>query len=202
MEIVTWYSSLTQGKKYLLLGLVLAMVCSALTFHFTAKHYQAKYDALNEQFISYKTTHPDADENQREKAIIDKAILDKKNNVPVTETVGSETKTIIQYVEKTSKSDADIEVTNKAKPITVSYNGKTSELATTNTEKQTTDADGKVVITQQTAATIDIDSIVKREIANKILEDDHDKAVLERQKKQNAFWGTVAGFAIGSIAHK
>ena len=198
-SILGFYSILSDKHKGLFIGLflgvILALVCSVLTFHYTSTYYQNKLS-------TYQATHPDTGETKEEKALIDQAIKDKQNKVPLTETVGQGTTTEISYQAKTSKDDADVEVTNTIKPVVVSYNGKKEELKTITSENQTTGADGKVVITQQSSAVLDIDSIVKREIANTILEDEHQKAVLERQKKQNAFWGAVGGYVVGSMLHK
>ena len=45
---------------------------------------------------------------------------------------------------------------------------------------------------QETTATLDIDSIVNRQIANTILEKEKKERELERQKSQNLIWGIVS----------
>lgn len=203
MDIGSRFESLSGWKKHIIYVLVVGLIFSGLTYHFTAKHYEAKYETLNTEFTIYKASHPDANDTKTaEQTIIDKALNDKKNNVPVTENVGEETNTVIKYVPKETASDADVEITNTPKPVVVSYNGKTEELKTNTTESQSKTADGKVVVTQQSQATIDIDSIVNREIANKVLEDEHKEMVLKRQKTQQTFWGVVGGIAVGYLAHK
>ena len=205
-SFLTFYATLSDKQKGLtqglIMGVVLALICSVLTFHYTSSYYQDKCTQIENKLSAYQATHPDDGEAKKEQDLIAKAIADKQNKVPLTETVGQENTTEISYQAKTSKDYADVEVTNTIKPVVVSYNGKKQELKTVTSENQTVGADGKVVITQQSAAVLDIDSIVNREIANKVLEDDHDKAVLERQKKQNAFWGAVGGYVVGSMLHK
>jgi hypothetical protein len=181
--------------KYIGATILVALICSGITYHYTAKHYQEKYNALNAQFDAFKAEYSSVI-NEKEQAIIDKAIAEKKANTPVKEYLKGETVTQLQWVEKESKSDASVEINSKTNPIVVSYNGKKEELPTTTTEGKDI-KDGKVVVTQQTTATLDIDSIVNRQIANRILEDEHKEKVLKREKTQQTIWGTVAGFVIG-----
>lgn len=181
--------------RNVVVAIIIALVCSFVTYHYTAKHYQAKYDALNAEYTAFKAQYQ-AIVVEKENAIIAKAQADKAAKVPVVEYIKGDTVTEIQYVEKQSKNDADIEITNKAKPIIVSYNGQKEQLPTTTTEGKTI-ADGKTTITQETTATLDIDAIVNRQIANRIAEDDHKIAVLKRQKTQNLVWGIIGGAVIG-----
>jgi hypothetical protein len=189
--------------------IIFALVCSLLTYHYTAKHYQAKYNTLNEKYVAlnneytqFKSAISDT-EKEREDKIIAKAETDKQNKVPVVAPLFQDTTTTISYDSKQSKNDADVEITNTVNPVKVSYNGKTEELNTTTTEKQTTEG-GKVVVKQDTTTTIDIDSIVNRQIADriddynqKIKDLNHDKAVLKRQKTQQTIWGAIIGIGIG-----
>lgn len=202
MNILNGFNTLETWKKHCIYVFILVLITSALTYHYTAKHYQSEYDTLSAQFTTYKVNHPDTTELKTEQAIIDKALDDKKNNVPITEAVGTESTTTIQYVQKQSSNDADVEVTNAAKPISISYNGTISQLKTNTTETQSTTADGKVVINQQTSAVLDVTGIVNEKIANRILEDEHKEQVLKRQKTQQTVWGVVAGVAIGHFVKK
>jgi len=203
MNIFSRFSSLEAWKKHCIYIVILMLISSAVTYHYTAKHYQEKYDTLNSEYTNYKANHPDATETKTsEQAIIDKALNDKKNDTPVTETIGTESKTTIGYAQKQSADDADIEITNTANPVLISYNGKTEALKTTTSENQTTNADGKVVITQQTSAVLDITDTVNRAIAQRVLDDEHKEEVLRRQKTQQTVWGVVAGVAIGYAVKK
>jgi hypothetical protein len=203
MNTLGWYNSLTDTQKkwfkYFIIFLVSALLSAGLTYHLCSKHYNAKYEALNEEFIIYKANHPDSDENVREQEIIDKALQDKKNNVPLIAPIGTKETTSIYYTNKTSKDDADVEMESKPTGITVSYNGKKETLPTVNKETQEKTEDGKLVIKQEQAATLDVTSIVNREIANKELEHMHNEEVLKRQKKQQTFWGVVGGVALGCL---
>lgn len=205
MELLPWYNSLTSKQqsifKILLLILVVGLISSGLTYHYTKQHWSNKYDALQAQYDTYAANHPDSadDGPTAEDKIIAKALDQKKENVPVKETIGTTEKTVIYYTQKESKDDSDVQVTNKPQSISVSYNGKKQEIPTTNTEGQSIE-NGKLVVDQKQSATIDIDSIVNREIANKILEDEHKQAVLKRQKTQQTIWGTVIGVGIGYLA--
>ena len=55
---------------------------------------------------------------------------------------------------------------------------------------------------QETTATLDIDSIVNRQIANTILEKEKKERELERQKSQNLIWGVVGGYVVGKTLKK
>lgn len=183
--------------KYILATLVVALVFSGITYYYTAKHYQEKYDALNKEYTDFKAVYSDV-VKEKEDALIAVSLAEKKAKTPLIETVKGETQTIIQYVEKESSSDASIEISSKQNPISISYNGQKQELSTTTTEGKEI-KDGKVVVTQQSSATIDIDSIVKREIANTILDKDHEIAVLKRQKTQQTGWGFLIGVGAGAV---
>ena len=90
----------------------------------------------------------------------------------------------------------DVQIQNDPVKIAVSYNGKVEELKGSPNEKQKFE-NGKLVVDQTNVATIDIDSIVNREIANKVLEYEHMTQVKDRQKKQVGWWSGVGGFAAG-----
>ena len=198
--------AITINKTYLIIALVTAVLCSLVTYHFTAKYYSAKYDTLNEDYTNFKAQYSSI-VKEKEDAVIAQALAEKKAKTPVKELVKGDTVTEIQYVEKESKKDSGLEMTSTVDPVSVTYNGKTEELATKTTDGKEI-VDGKFVVTQKSSTTIDIDAIVKREIANRILEDEnqrllleHDKDVLKRQKLQNTIWGTVAGVAIGRLTN-
>jgi len=178
--------------------IIIALVCSIATYQYTAKYYQGKLDALNLEYNTFKATYATVIDD-KEKAVIAVAKAEKAAGVPLKEYIKGDTIVKTEYVEKATKNDASIEVTNKVNPIVVSYNGKKQELPTTNLDG-TAIVDGKTVITQETTSTLDIDSIVKREIANTVLGMEHEQAVLKRQKTQQTVWGTLIGVGVGYAA--
>jgi hypothetical protein len=183
--------------KFAIVAISVILLCCIATFAFTAKHYQAKYDALNAEYTAFKAKYSTI-EKEKEQAVIAQALAEKAAKTPLKEYIQGDTVTKFVYAEKESKDDATVEMNSTVNPIVVSYNGKKEELPTTTTEGKTIQ-DGKVVITQQTTSTLDIDSIVKREIANRILEDEHKQAVLKRQKTQQTGWGFVLGVVAGKL---
>lgn len=205
MKFLTWFNQLTDNQKSviktLILILVVGLLAAGLTYHYTNAHWEAKYSTLQNEYDVYRVNHPDTgDKLGNEQAVIDKALAEKAANVPLKEAVGLEGQTAISYQPKTTPKDSDVEINSDPTTISVSYNGKQEVIPTKTTTEQGVTDDGKVVVNQKQAATIDIDSIVNREIANKILEDDHKQMVLERQKKQQTFWGVVGGVAVGYLA--
>lgn len=180
---------------------IVALICfglGALTgFILTKNFYKEKLNEVNTELTNFKAQYSTVIK-EREEAIIAKALADQKAKTPVKEYVKGDTVTEIQYLPKESSSDADLSLTSKPMNLSFEYNGvKQPVNAVTSEGKQF--VDGKWVITQQTQATLNVDDIVNRQIANKINEEEHDKAVLKRQKTQQTFWGTVIGVGIGSF---
>ena len=205
MKLTTWYNQLTDTQKSvfktLILILVVGLLSAGLTYYYTNAHWETKYSTLQNEYDVYRVNHPDTgDKLGNEQAVINKALTEKEAKVPVKETIGLEGQTVIGYQPKSTPTDSDVEINSEPTTISVSYNGKQETIPTKSTTEQGVTTDGKVVVNQKQAATIDIDSIVNREIANKVLEDEHKQAVLERQKKQRTFWGVVGGLAVGYLA--
>jgi len=167
-------------------------------WYFTHKYYAPKLTTLQTEYDNFKAEYQTT-VDKGEQTIINKAIADKIAKKPVTEKVTNESSTSIEYTQKTSASDADISVTSTPSTIQLEYNGVKTALTTTDTSSTSKTADNKVVINQQSVTTLNVDDIVNRQIANTILEKNHEEDVLKREKKQNLFWGAVGGLAIGYV---
>ena len=186
-------------KLVTIVALVSFIVGVGLTAYLGHNYYEKKLAAVNTELTDYKSKYG-ATAQEKEKALIDKAIAEKKANTPLKEYVKGDTVTEIQYVEKTSSRDADLQMTTGS-TVVASFNGQEMVLPAED-KKGMKLVDGKWVIDQQSKVTLDIDSIVNRQIANTILEKDHEIEVLKRQKTQQTFWGTVIGAGIGVLASK
>lgn len=194
--------------KYAIIACIISIIIAAgLTFYLCDNHYTAKYNQLQSEYNDYKAKTVDI-VNKDEAATIAKAEAEKAQNKPITETATTEATTTIEAVQKDSSNDADVQVTSNPKPIIVSYNGKQQELKTTTTESQTKTADNKVVITQQTQATLNVDDIVNREIANTVdnykatikANDEKAKSDIKKMNKEGnkkSAWCLVGGVLIG-----
>ena len=90
--------------------------------------------------------------------------VEKRIEVPIEVPVEVKGETVIQYVEKQTPADADIEITQPAPVIALDYNGEKTELAGISGEKQTFDK-GKLQVEQKTEAVLDVTPIVNREVA-------------------------------------
>ena len=184
-------------KLVTIVALVSFIVGVGLTAYLGHNYYEKKLATVNAELTDYKSKYG-ATAEEKEKALIDKAIAEKKANTPLKEYVKGDTVTEIQYVEKASSKDPDLQMTTGS-TVVASFNGQEMTLPAED-KKGMKLVDGKWVIDQQSKVTIDVDSIVKREIANTIEKEEHEKAVLKRQKTQQTIWGTVAGVVIGAVA--
>lgn len=90
--------------------------------------------------------------------------VEKRIEVPIEVPVEVKGETVIQYVEKQTPTDADIEITQPAPVIALDYNGEKTELAGISGEKQKFDR-GKLQVEQKTEAVLDVAPIVNREVA-------------------------------------
>lgn len=108
-----------------------------------------------------------------------------EKEVPIEVPVIVKGDTVIEYVEKESPSDSDIQITNPAPKIAVSYNGQKTELDGIEGETQKFDK-GKLVVEQKSEATLDVTPIVDREVnmAVKANTDELNKAHAEDLKKE------------------
>lgn len=189
---------ITPVMKAIAIALVVgALLGAALSFYYTNRYWTERYNALKTEFDAYQVTHPDQSNSVKtEEAIIKEALRRKEEKEPVEEKIVYQDRVVVEYVEKESPQDVDVQIQNDPVKIAVSYNGKVEELKGSPNEKQKFE-NGKLVVDQTNVATIDIDSIVNREIANKVLEYEHMTQVKDRQKKQVGWWSGVGGFAAG-----
>ena len=171
------------GKKHW--KLVGSIVCAVLLFvfgWFACKHF--------DQNVVVKT----------EVKVVEK-------EVPIEIPVQVKGDTVVQYVEKETPSDSDIEITSPPPVISVSYNGEKTELDGVKGETQKFDK-GKLQVEQKTETVLDVTPIVDREVNTAVesqkLQDDKEKtdAVNEEKHKahkhgQKTFLG---GVGIGILA--
>lgn len=143
-------------------------------------------------------------QTDKETALVENAKLKLKE--PEKLYVQGETKTEYVYREKQSASDPDVNVTDAGQEIKIAYNGQTFNLPMKQTTNTAGVKNGTLNIGQHATATLDVTDVVKREVANVIMQKDseieklkHEKEVTARQGKQNAFWGTFGGAVTGYI---
>lgn len=97
--------------------------------------------------------------------------------------------TVIQYVEKQTPADADVEIAHSAPVVSVDYNGTKTELAGLSSESQKFDK-GKLQVEQKTETVLDVTPIVDREVnaavAKQKLADEADKNKAVQEEKHKA----------------
>ena len=127
--------------------------------------------------------------------------------VPIEVPVLVKGDTEIRYVEKTSPDDSDVEITNPAPVIAVSYNGEKTELEGIQSEKQKFDK-GKLQVEQSTEAVLDVTPIVEREtqlaVDKQKLQDEAEKQEAIKDEKHKAHHHgqrtLLGGIGLGIIA--
>ena len=77
--------------------------------------------------------------------------------------VETEAKTQIQYVEKETPQDADVQITKKPPQVVVDYNGQQTKFDTLDNETQKFDK-GKLQVDQTSKVTLDVTPIVQKEV--------------------------------------
>ena len=128
------------------------------------------------------------------------------------------THTVVQYVEKSSPDDADVELAKKPPKVVVKAGDGTSYDFTPEVQSGQVIKDGKVVLTEDNTLTLDVEKIVdarfkdkveaieakhKLEIDTKNAELDKINRVLKRTRKQRDFYvgtaiiGTGVGMYVG-----
>lgn len=130
-----------------------------------------------------------------------------EKEVPIEVPVLVKGDTVIQYVEKETSSDSDIEITSPPPVISVSYNGEKTELDGVKGETQKFDK-GKLQVEQKTEATLDVTPIVEREVntavVNQKLQDDKEKTEAVSEEKHKAHKHgqktLLGGIGIGILA--
>lgn len=77
--------------------------------------------------------------------------------------VQTQAKTQIQYVEKQTPQDADVQITKPAPEVVVDYNGQQTKFKTLDNETQKFDK-GKLQVDQTSKVTLDVTPIVQKEV--------------------------------------
>jgi len=77
--------------------------------------------------------------------------------------VETQAKTEIQYVEKETPQDADVQITKPAPEVVVDYNGQQTKFQTLDNETQKFDK-GKLQVDQTSKVTLDVTPIVQKEV--------------------------------------
>jgi len=181
-------------KTVLIISLASLLIGVGVTYYLASGHYKEIVSDLKTELNEYKAKYSTTVE-EKEKAIIAKAIAEERANTPIKEYIKGDTVTTIQYIKKESEDDADLEMTNKP-TVSFEYNGVRQELEVENKDGFKF-VDGKWVITQETSTVLNVDDIVNRSIANTIDKKDNEIKTLKRQKIQKAVWGTLIGVGIG-----
>ena len=75
----------------------------------------------------------------------------------------TQAKTEIQYVEKQTPQDADVQITKPAPEVVVDYNGQQTKFETLDNETQKFDK-GKLQVDQTSKVTLDVTPIVQKEV--------------------------------------
>ena len=141
---------------------------------------------------------------------VKKAIDDLKKNKPVTERVINNTETKVEYVEKQSKDDPDVEI-RKAPPVAkIKYNEETFDVPMKTTKTNVTKEDGTVKVTEGQELTIDVTKVADRQIAAyKLSVDEAQRELneeLKKVKKENkvhkAIEYTAIAIGTGYLIHK
>ena len=121
--------------------------------------------------------------------------------------VATEQQSVVQYVEKASPADADVEIHNSKPTVEVNYNGQRTSFETLSNEKQKFDK-GKLNVESETKTVLDVTPIVTREVQaavdtnTKELTKQKDEAVKQEKKKakRHGIESFLAGAAVGALA--
>ena len=142
-------------------------------------------------------------DSEKEELLIENAKL--KDKEPEIVYVKGETQTKYVYVQKEKEDDPDVKIDSKPMEIKLSYNGQIVDLpmhSTSNSDIK----EGTLYIGQQATGTLDVTSIVNREISKTILDKDLEieslkqkNKQLQRKRTQDTVWGVLGGMAIGGF---
>lgn len=102
--------------------------------------------------------------------VVEKPVtVEKQVQVPVEVPVAVKGDTEIQYIEKTSPSDSDIEIHQEPPQISMKYNDEEYKIDGVKGETQKFE-NGKLDVKQSSTATIDVTPIVDREVTKAVTE--------------------------------
>ena len=94
--------------------------------------------------------------------------------------VAAETKMEVQYVEKETPQDADVQIHTQKPQVVVDYNGQQTKFAALDNETQKFDK-GKLRVEQESKTVLDVTPIVEREVQTAV---EQNTAMMEAQKNE------------------
>ena len=204
-SIQSIFQGLKDSVKNLICILIIFAIGVGLGYFLEYKNMNPKLEQANNTIKLYEAKFLAVD-SENEKLLIENANL--KNREPEKVYIKGETETKYVYVQKESTDDPDVNVQAKPMEIKLSYNGQIMDLPMKDSSTSNIQ-DGTLFIGQQATGVLDVTSIVNREISKTILEKEleidglkYRIRVLEREKIQNAFWGTVGGLCVGGAFKK
>ena len=204
-SIQSIFQGLKDSVKNLICILIIFAIGVGLGYFLEYKNMNPKLEQANNTIKLYEAKFLAVD-SENEKLLIENANL--KNREPEKVYIKGETETKYVYVQKESADDPDVNVQAKPMEIKLSYNGQIMDLPMKDSSTSNIQ-DGTLFIGHQATGVLDVTSIVNREISKTILEKDleidglkYRIRVLEREKIQNAFWGTVGGLCVGGAFKK
>lgn len=119
--------------------------------------------------------------------------------------VQTEEKTQIQYVEKKSKHDADVQITKGKPQVVVDYNGQQTKFDTLDNETQKFDK-GKLQVDQTSKVTLDVTPIVQKEVQSAVDQNtkeltkvkDNEVAKVKSEEKKKRHKHEIGAFITGA----
>ena len=116
------------------------------------------------------------------------------DSIPVANTQG----TTIEYVERKTGDNAQVELRTPAPTVVVRANDK--EYTMPSTVKETSAFEnGQLKIKQETTAKVDVTQVVNEQMEQ---ERKQMKATHKREEYQKTFWGIVGGVTLGMLLNK
>ena len=124
--------------------------------------------------------------------------------------VESQKESVIQYVQKETPNDADVEIRSDKPQVVINYNGKETAFDTLDNETQKFDK-GKLKVEQSSKTTLDVTPIVEREVQTaveqntKTLTEQKDKEVQQvkkdeaKKRHKKTFESFLIGAGIGLV---
>lgn len=119
--------------------------------------------------------------------------------------VETQAKTQIQYVEKETPQDADIQITKEPPQVVVDYNGEQTKFDTLDNETQKFDK-GKLQVDQTSKVTLDITPIVQKEVQSAVDQNtkeltktkDNEVAKVKSEEKKKRHRHEIGAFITGA----
>ena len=119
--------------------------------------------------------------------------------------VETEAKTQIQYVEKETSQDADVQITKEPPQVVVDYNGQQTKFDTLDNETQKFDK-GKLQVDQTSKVTLDVTPIVQKEVQTAVDQNtkeltkakDNEVAKIKSEEKKKRHKHELGAFITGA----